>query len=716
MLNRIVLAIIFLASLSWVIYVAIDISSEKNNYSPESLFNEKDGEVLIVIRPSEVNFASLEQFSEAPAYDLMASLNDTIYHQAYFSQKRAHILLVKKDIWDNASIELLFGKGKASEISSEEFKIGEYNGRFNKTKLYVWKSTVTNENTSDKKKFVIDKKASATIIRFDETGAINNRSDIYFKDDGKIDYVTRDADIKQGNQVRDELLFAGITTRNFDSYQFFERDYYASLDEEFANGPMFPWTLNGFVKLSYKGETVIISDYIGGQDPILILNDLNQTQDSSVFTQPLMKGFPSENGSYTIKYLEDAVVISEKEEICDNVIADYRLGNTIALHKNTRDKVYGQLPRAVSERKVDTEMAYSKAVYAGRLMETHTGNKVTESTHETPSSITMSCGFDITDFAVLPGNGNSVALGTKGELIRFENQNVGWKKDLKNKPIGEIQLIDLHGTGESFILLNTKDEIHLWNLTGHYETGFPIKLETDATNEVKFYRWKEKSYFLIADENQKVIQFDAKGRELNMISTKMLITRKINVWASQRRLFAGFANASLFKMYDMEKKRVHREFPISSGSHPLKVPNQLFQYSLVDNRLVKYDQKGIRTDFETYSRAKFLGIQMDKSNPVLIIQSANRIHLINSEGASFGQIDLPFNEIEDVHVFTNDSGKTYVGVIDGLENNVYLYSTDGQKIISKSLEGQSKIRLNWTNNHKRITTIVDQFVIQYFED
>jgi len=349
-------------------------------------------------------------------------------------------------------------------------------------------------------------------------------------------------------------------------------------------------------------------------------------------------------------------------------------------------------------------------------METHTGVESIDNTVKPASSITMSCGFDIADFAVLPGNGNVIALGKSGELIRFEKQKSSWKKDLEVKPFGELQLIDLHGTGESFILLNTKDEIHLWNLSGHYETGFPIKLDAEATNEVKFYRWREKSYFIVADENQKVILFDSKGRELNMISSGMSITRKIDVWASQRRLFAGFANSSNFKMYDMEKKRVHREFPISAKSHPLKVPNQLFQYTLENNRLVKFDQKGIKTEFESYNRGKFIDLQMDKSNPVIIIQSANQIRLINSDGATFGEINLSFNEIEDVYINTDESGKTFVGVIDGLENNVYLYTTDGQKVVNKPLEGQSKIRLNTTNNQKRITTIIDQFVIQYFED
>ncbi|MFT6282770.1 MAG: hypothetical protein ACJA0U_002908, partial [Salibacteraceae bacterium] len=297
MLNRIVLAIIFLASLSWIIYVAIDISSKKNNYSPESLFNSKDGEVLIVARPWEVNFIDLEKFGDAPSYDLMTSLNDSAYNMGYFSQKRDHLLLVKDDNWSKASIDLLFGKGKTNNLGSEEFKIGAYNGRFHKTKLYLWKTTIDNEGTK-KSNFLFDKKASAAIFRFSEAGIINNHSDIYFKKNGKINYVTKDTNIKQGSQVRDEALFAGITTRNFDTYQFFERDYYATLDEDFKNGPMSKWLLNGFVKLTYQGETVIISDYIGGQDPILILNDLNQTQDSSLFSDKLIKGFPSQNSTY----------------------------------------------------------------------------------------------------------------------------------------------------------------------------------------------------------------------------------------------------------------------------------------------------------------------------------------------------------------------------------------------------------------------------------
>jgi hypothetical protein len=167
-------------------------------------------------------------------------------------------------------------------------------------------------------------------------------------------------------------------------------------------------------------------------------------------------------------------------------------------------------------------------------------------------------------------------------------------------------------------------------------------------------------------------------------------------------------------MFDFEKKRIHREFPISTNAFPLKSPNQLFQYVIENDRLIKFDQKGIKFEFDRYNQGKLLDILMDNATPVLIVKSANKIHLINSEGISFGEISLPFNELEDVHIHTDDYGKTCVAILDGLENNVYLYGTDGQQIVKKSLEGQSKIRVH-SSNQMRITTIVDQFVIQYFE-
>ena len=110
MLNRVILGIIFLASLAWVIYVGLDLASEKNNYSPESLFNKQDGKVLVVIRPDEANFNSLNEFHDSPCLEIIKALNDSIYNRGYFSEKRAHLLLVKNDNWNDNSVQSVFNK------------------------------------------------------------------------------------------------------------------------------------------------------------------------------------------------------------------------------------------------------------------------------------------------------------------------------------------------------------------------------------------------------------------------------------------------------------------------------------------------------------------------------------------------------------------------------------------------------------------------------
>ena len=106
----------------------------------------------------------------------------------------------------------------------------------------------------------------------------------------------------------------------------------------------------------------------------------------------------------------------------------------------------------------------------------------------------------------------------------------------------------------------------------------------------------------------------------------------------------------------------------------------------------------------------------ENKNPLLVVKSANEIKLINAEGIQIGSVQLPFNEVADVDVAFTDNGKTLLSVIDGLENNVYLYRVGGDVLLAKPLEGQQKVDFKTSGSNKKITTIVDQFIVQYFEN
>jgi len=58
-------------------------------------------------------------------------------------------------------------------------------------------------------------------------------------------------------------------------------------------------------------------------------------------------------------------------------------------------------------------------------------------------------------------------------------------------------------------------------------------------------------------------------------------------------------------------------------------------------------------------------------------------------------------------------GKSYVSIVDGIENNVYLYELDGGKVVDRSFEGGKKCMLNRSQDELILTTIVDRYIVQY---
>lgn len=715
-MNRIFLVLVVLLSLCWLGYVSLDILSETNNFTPEYLFCEQDEKILVVNRPLEVDIDVLPEFANAPLAASYRALNTAEFTTAFISANQAQILLQKTSNWSEKDLSSLFRDSSVKiEAEGQEFTRGTLKGRFYKKNLYLYQGDIQH-NTGKRIAFTYDTKASASILHLSGESTVRSVCDIYFRGNERVDYITYNEQIQQGNQVKDEEIFSRVLTRNFSEYHFRERDFYAGEDSVFANGPMFGWMQYGFVEIQYEGATALISDYIDGQDPILILNDLNQSQDENSFDFRLTRTFPSGNAKYSIKYLEDLVVISQDESICDKIVADFKLGNTIALNKGARFQVYGALPGSVSERIVTSNKSYTRAVYRGRLLETHMGEQFVANDNKVKTeSLALNCGFNVADFVVLPQSGNLVALGEKGEVVRFKDGKQQWSKRLNAETVGALQLIDLHQTGELFVLVTTRKEINVWNLQGEAISGFPIQLDEKASLQTKFYRWNGRSYFLQVTEDNQLTQFDAKGGELHMQRLAFSPTRPIDIWASNGTLFAGVANNSQFAMIDMDHHKVYREFALPAASLGYKIPNELLQFGVEGGQLYKLTQKGVRMNFHTYPDGRLLRLQDEGQNKVLVVKSNNELHLLNPEGIPFCKINLPFNEVEDVFVQTFESGKTMTALIDGLENNVYLYALDGSKIKHAPMEGQTKVQLSSLGSQTMVTTVVDQFVVQYFE-
>lgn len=731
MIGRYFLLFLGLVSLFWIGYVGLDLLDKKEQFSPTRIFGKNDGRVLVINRFDECSIDQLK-FSLLPESRnlyLAISPHFRSLKMMVLSESQNHILIESKESWSKNKINRFFNKLnlKVSFVGRHGFTCGSFKGKYNHSLVYLSASDVKKPVLLDEKWMDIDFRASASIISFK-----NNKfsvSDIYVKQENVVHFVTKNSTIKRGNQIDDEQVYSMAIPNDITDYHFYEKEYYACIDQTFKKSPFYQWTESGFVQFTHNDEIVLVSDFIAGQDPVLILNELsgkeeNLRSENYVEGIKLMKNFPENNGFY-LKMMEGFVVISNSKSACEQVVADYKLGNTLAMKKENLMKYYQNLPRNVSERFVSENSIYSRTKYRDKLLETClAGSYISSDTKniqlvqkEKDESISMFVGGKVQDFIVFNGKGNIAALTGDGVFQIFSSGKSIYKKIIGNRAIGKIQLIDALSNGDKQLLCTSKNQIHLFDKRGNEVSGYPIQLESSTLNQVTYYRWNGIGYYTYVNEKNELQICDTKGKKIGAYKTGLTnITEPIDVWLSRNILLAGIKNDKQCVLYNIDKRKEYRRYSIDDKSISVKNKNELLQFSLNGNQLIYTDQKGNRKGLVNISQGEIQSIKKDLPTPTIIVKAGSKLSLVNYQGNIFSSILLPFSEIEDVDVANSSYGISLIAVVDGLNNNVYVYDLNGKQMIKKSLEGKSIVELSWSNtNEMVVSTVVDDYIVQYIQ-
>ena len=268
------------------------------------------------------------------------------------------------------------------------------------------------------------------------------------------------------------------------------------------------------------------------------------------------------------------------------------------------------------------------------------------------------------------------------------------------------------------MLITTETEIHLFNTQGNEENGFPIQLnDAKCSQQVSYYRWKGSGYFIVPIEKGRLIQYDTKGRELNVYQTKLRsIELKPVIWVSANQPFLGIFADNKFDMINLNSGKSLRTFDAPHTTHFALLPNEIMLFNMTGNKLISYNQKGSKSVIETSSVGTIHQVFQQSNNPTIVVKSKNSVRLLNAKGIEWSTIRVGFNEVDDIKLHELINGNLIVSVVDGLENNVYLYGTNGQKWKQKSWEGSHKVEFNQTNSKGfSLTTIVDKMIVEYKE-
>lgn len=704
-------------SLAWIVYVGVDIVDKTNDLSPQSLFGTEDGQLLIINRKDEFSWRDLE-FStpqQAAVQSIIANLSDE--KSIIISEQREHFLIESSSYWTTNTVEQLLNQSgwKIQATHLHSIETPDYLIDFHKTHLYFHTKQATLNTTQLDDWTQFDQKASAVVVTF--SAGSYALKECYFKGGNQLVFSAKKDPNIRGMQVDDNTLFAGILPQEIEDYHFIESTYLASIDKIYAQHPMATWVNHGAVQFTYKNKAVIVTDFKLGQDPISVLKDaLKQDVTNEAHADfsgiQLMQGFPKTSSNTFYMYsLDDFVVMSEDKTVCEDIVAQHKLGNSLATNKNRLAYFYAGLPKSVSERVVTQHEVYSRSIYGDKVMKTRfIGAAKKDETHtnsHTTPSISMNVDEEIIDFTTNSGKGNVLALTANGKLICFKSGKRSWQKILDSKPVGTIQPIAENAT----YLITSEHAIHFITADGADYVSPILVSESSIAQDARFIQWKGQNMLAYLTENG-TLHVLQNGKEQFTYATKLTtVASPIDCWISQNKLLVGIRDKNTFHIIDCAKKRELRTFELPSESVTTLIGNELFNFAIDGGTLTQINQKGAKSPLVALN-GKLELIKDNLGTAYLVSRSKKSVSLLSLAGKLLGVVRLNFSDIEHIAIL-NNAGKTTVAIIDGLENNIYMYNTTGKKVSNASLEGAKKSSINTINQQSTLSTIVDNYIIQY---
>jgi hypothetical protein len=707
----------------WIGYVALEIVETKDSLSPGAVFGQEDKRLLIVNRTNELSPAFIG-FSPTPQVEkiissLMLQLNNQ--YTLYFSDTRNHFMIEKKHGWSSSEVKNLCKKAglKVTKNGLRSFKVNGFNLSYLRDYLYFSIGQMT--TTAVPGWTVFDRKSSAALVTFGELGL--ETADVYVRNGGVVEFKMKNLKNIKGKQVDDAEVFLPAIPSGINAYHFYEKEYRKSMDADYAKGPLSAWSSTGFVEVAYKGSTALISDYIDGQNPLQLLFEKSRKDPENVehyqFTGiKLTSVFPKSTSIGFHAYLMgDFVVLADDPSVCEEIVAAFKMGNTLQRESERYRVIFGDLPRKVSERNYDATGHFSRTIYRDRILQTTVSmpeKAVPMADESAPESFTMHVDDQIADFLVDGGNGNAFVLSKGGKVIRFKGGQKSWERRVSGRVIGQLGSVQTEREGTIY-WVTTSTKVVAFRENGDIVKGFPMSLQgkTPATG-ARGYTFGGRSFGVLLTTNGELLTIGVSGKIVSSISTGLTVVNQLpEIWISQGKVLYGVLASDRYVIYDANRRGVVRTIPFSGRAAASVKANELILMSAEGNRLVRFDQKGNPTDLASSSSKVFAAY--DGAREIFAAVSAGRIDVFDRSFSVIGGFINECSDVESVSACRSSTG-TVIAVIDGLENNVYLYRLTGDTYTERRIEGSTKCELHNVGVSLRLTTIVDDYLIQYTLD
>lgn len=713
MFKRILPISAVLICITWTVFVSIELLTNENSIDFKHYFNELDQQVLVVHQENELDWnASGVQVlpsNQTIATFLLSRTNQST--SLYVSSKRALFILERKDNWTKKSVEKLLTNGlyNFEFTGRKSFKFGNLDGEFKNNQLSIYNGDLT---ISAFKFPTVDNKSSYSIIDTRDKTV----TDIYQKTNQTLSYKRTKLLDSKAKLCDDKLTFSSIISSNFNNYTFFEKNYFSETDATFRKSYFKKWIKNGIVFLSNGKAELAIFDFKEGQNPVQNLNDqFGLPEKNEAFGE-------YENVSFCDAWKLDKTskfYVVENEGIClvgrnkaylDEVLTEMSLGKTLSQNQEKILQVFSTLPRKVIYRNVTTTKSVAKSILNKTLIETTCINKdnlglTNIKDEKVKDYFSMNPGERILNFVTFNGRGNVVLLTETNKLIGYSNGSKRWEKQLTEIP----SVFSIFSFKNSTFSLCTSTETQILDMNGRIIYRFkPISSVAPSSLQVE-----NKEVYFVGDGVDNVSVFNTAGKTLKVLRLSESV-KGIYSFTQNGKAYCVSVGKTTAYISEIVKRKSTKTLNIDSTTQVFPFANAVYFGSVNNGTLTLQQTSGARKSIRLNQQAGLIGAFSQNNEVYFLIKQGKSLKAIDFNGQKLWERTLVLEEISAVHITVNQRGKTILGILDAIENQLYLYDIKGNKIDELERHGQQKIEISpFGANAFSITTYLGSYLIQY---
>jgi hypothetical protein len=302
--------------------------------------------------------------------------------------------------------------------------------------------------------------------------------------------------------------------------------------------------------------------------------------------------------------------------------------------------------------------------------------------------------------------------------------NVLWKKLIDGPIISDVVQIDVYRNNKLQLLFNTSEKLYLLDRNGKHVTNYPVTIKDGASTGMTLVDYdKNRDYrILIPTNKRRILNFTGTGEEVDgwkFRKSKGMISRPLRYFALNGKDYLvavdDEGHVEVLNRRGEERIKVKEQLPIACGDYFLELHQDINNTKLVAidsvGNVVKLLFGGERENIplatvEGPLHFEYQDINNDKSYEYLLLNEG-KLSVYNQQKQPLFEIRLPENS--DIHSFFYFSslgkyGK--IGLLDRLNEKIYLYYDAGGLGAEFPLSGSSVFTINDINNDEVNDVIV----------